>query len=345
MTTTTFPLAPLLLHNHNITTTNDMTPRNTRFSFGGTQNGLATTNYLPTTMPQQKQQADATPCLDERQRGARKRIEDGTPMLSSHSGRAFQFVKKVLQVMEEIDAMYAQRCHQSFLRRRPLLGGCIDDSIAKVSAVFVTKEDMVVLAERLMETQDTFKMAGKPHRVDLAYHYTQKGNMASIQTNGLLTKKERSRHHIPVKENGSTFGDGIYTANNPFCFRKYGEVGLLVARLQGTVQWVDFSGPEPPQPPPPSMEDGSFDTVMGNKFRRYIRLTCWHDATDNTERDEVVLLTSQQCLPLLQYDTDLIPNDSTAKGWFVNPMEEFHIALQRVVDEFFNETEGTTTHF
>ena len=233
---------------------------------------------------------------------------------TSRLRRAQNFAENVLQVIDDLDRIY-----DPFLRRYPRRSDSAESSA-------VSRDVMATLAYCLMETQDNFREAGKNHRVDLGYHYTQKANMARIQTDGLMTKKERSSHRIQVDmKHGSVFGDGVYTGNNPYCFRKYGEVGLLVARIQGMVRFVEVKGR-------PTM-DGAFDTVVGNKLGRFRRLTCSDDVTDNTPHDEVVLLTSKQCLPLVKYDRDLIPK--TPKAGY-NPIEKYHAAMQSVVDEYFN---------
>ena len=63
----------------------------------------------------------------------------------------------------------------------------------------------------------------------------------TIRSNGLLTKAERNAKSINSRNHGSIFGDGIYAANYPTSFARYGEQGLLVARLIGKLVRVPKS--------------------------------------------------------------------------------------------------------
>jgi hypothetical protein len=86
---------------------------------------------------------------------------------------------------------------------------------------------------RLFTAREEFRQAGKPIKVDTGYHYTRKKNMDSIQINGLMNRSEMASWKIDTASNGACFGQGIYTAANPFLFRSYGDLGLMVARLPG----------------------------------------------------------------------------------------------------------------
>mmetsp|Transcript_782 Transcript_782/g.1276 ORF Transcript_782/g.1276 Transcript_782/m.1276 type:complete len:139 (+) Transcript_782:473-889(+) len=115
-----------------------------------------------------------------------------------------------------------------------------------------------------------------------------------------------------IRENkfhGEAFGNGIYTANNPCAFRRYGEVGLLVATLLGKVQRMF------------GRNDGAdANTVIGNKRETIYRGSIPY-------HDEIVLRQSSQCLPLMQYKSHLAHDDLI---W------TYHIELQKLVDNFFN---------
>ena len=97
----------------------------------------------------------------------------------------------------------------------------------------VAQDDMVFLAKQMLDLREEFKAKKLPYRIDIGYHYTNASNMAEIRTNGLLSKADRESRSVKSNFNGSVFGDGIYTAENPTAFQHFGEVGLLVGRLQG----------------------------------------------------------------------------------------------------------------
>ena len=147
--------------------------------------------------------------------------------------------------------------------------------------------------------------------------YKQQDNMKNIRTTGLLTHNERNASGVQSNYNGSVYGDGVYTGNNPFAFSSYGNVGLLLARLKGKVgkeeiDWRQITssacGQDKDNPvdidedePAPSVDP---DTVVGNK-----QLPCGADkASASTGSggqsaspyfDEVVLKQSSQCVALV----------------------------------------------
>ena len=156
------------------------------------------------------------------------------------------------------------------------------------------KDDALRLFERLLKTQRKFKANGLPSKVDIGYHYTEERNMKTIQTSGLLTRAERTSKRIFPTSNGIFFGDGIYTANHPSCNKnqRYGNVGLIVARLQGeSVRVLDDKkkGTE------------EANTVIGNKGA--VSLSNW-PATDRW--DEIVLKSSAQCVPVVRFDSAIV---------------------------------------
>jgi hypothetical protein len=129
----------------------------------------------------------------------------------------------------------------------------------------LAKDDLFYFAQALLRLQADFRLAGKPTRVDWGFHYTQQASLSRIRTNGLLTKADRKSRKITTKtRRASTHGDGIYTCNDHWegVLGKYGNVGILVARLPG---------------------------------ERSI------DSTFVDDRHMVVLKQSEQCLPLVLF--------------------------------------------
>jgi len=142
----------------------------------------------------------------------------------------------------------------------------------------VAVDDMFFLAEKFLTTQAMFAKQGKPSTVDLGYHYTRQQNLDKIRTDGLLTKRERDSNQIRTTWNGSSYGDGIYSGNEPSKFTKYGDTGLLLARLKGV----------------------EMDSVQSNR--------CFEKGNDciSSTRNFVVLQHSHQCLALIQFPTRLV---------------------------------------
>lgn len=171
----------------------------------------------------------------------------------------------------------------------------------------VITNDMVFLAEKLFATQEAFAREGKPVHVDIGYHYTKSANIHRIRTDGLLSKAERQAANISSTSNGATYGNGIYTANNPYSYYQFcgGDQGLLVARLKG--QTGDQNASEA-------------DTVIGRSGKS----------------DEVcVLRSSSQCVALLKFNAPMIElnSDLSAGNGMVHT---YHCSLQEIVDYCFN---------
>ena len=238
--------------------------------------------------------------------------KDRICMLSTRCGRACLFVQKVVAVTNE------------------LLGNVPANNHSQIKAI--ANDDMMFHVERLLARQDDFRESNKPILVDIGYHYTSQRNIESIKTKSLLTKQELLEQGIqnPRSRRGAFFGDGIYTANNPFAFHHGGAEGLLVVRIQGITRRAVQAQPLVPR-------DGSFDTIIGNKAKSSAPASC----VDHY--DEVVLLNSSQCLPLIQYSSRIIRSSPHATGADTDsPIRIFHIAMQQIVDEFFNEGKSTS---
>jgi len=259
-----------------------------------------------------------------RQEVEERKETDNKKMYDTIEGKAFKFVESVLAKHKELSTGEAS----------------IDSQISPVA-----RDDMTFMCEKLFQEQQTFRSAGKPVRVDIAYHYTRSQNMDRIRTDGLMTHAERQANSVNSQYNGSVFGDGVYTGNGPFAFRFYGDVGLIIARMKGvaerrgTVIGAAGTGTDA-------------DTVIGNKRSQMTMQTSFSRAhrrvmdnegemsdeeDENGDRyeDEVVLQKSSQVIPMIRYSANLIdPNDIEGPG--NTQIHAFHAALQEVVDDFFN---------
>ena len=189
--------------------------------------------------------------------------------------------------------------------------------------------DMTTLAEHLLDQQDIYRRTTSsgaavdnngggggggdytpgPTHVDIGYIYTDKPSLDLLLEDGLVTQA--------TVTTGARLGTGIYTANNAFAGHPNNyysaeteSVGLLVARLRGSQ--TSKNGVDP-------------DTVVGRRNRP----------------DEVVVLRSTcQCLPLVQFMSPLIELcDDRSLG---NDMVyQYHCQLQGIIDDCFNG--GRTT--
>jgi hypothetical protein len=147
----------------------------------------------------------------------------------------------------------------------------------------------------------------------------------------LLTKSERAHQNVQVlKNHGLVFGDGVYTANNPIAWSGCGDVGLIVARLQGTRVRVPFA-----------LQvhnfhvNGDVKSICGDKITdAMIQNKDFDDDgwPTNDYYHEVVLHSSSKVLPLVKYNKLLI---KTSKGR--KCIQQFESSSQSILDCLFNK--------
>ncbi|KAL7572665.1 hypothetical protein ACA910_010409 [Epithemia clementina (nom. ined.)] len=205
-------------------------------------------------------------------------------MSLSPVGRAWKLVERVVKLQQEF----------------------VSATTGKFSFKAVAVDDMVPMAETLIATQEQYQNNGTPDQVDIGYHWTLSANLARIQTDGLLTKHERTLRNIQAPQNGSAMGDGIYTASDPysFCGDRFGPICILVARLKGNVHESHHAD-----------EGGGSNTLVNGPTN--------------------VLKTSGQCIPLLYFESELIRrHDSTWPGNLL--VYQCHVKLQAILDSALN---------
>ncbi|KAL7553932.1 hypothetical protein ACHAWF_017289 [Thalassiosira exigua] len=239
--------------------------------------------------------------------------EDQKAMLRSTSGRALLLAQNVVSLVKTINSAFP---------------GLKEHEIEAV-----TTDDMVWFGEQMLQLKKEFEDKNNiPAAVDIGYHYTHRSNLPCIRTHGLLTKGDRAKKKISSeKQNGSTFGDGIYTANNPSFFSAYGDTGLIVGRMQGKTLWVAKGLRSSTQ------VDAAINTIIGNKQRRQLDGNRWPIDDSN---NEVVLRASKQCLPMIRYNATLLNGAAEGKEIIMNMQK----SLEGILSEFVNnakELDGT----
>lgn len=119
-------------------------------------------------------------------------------------------------------------------------------------------------------------------------------------------------------------------------FQRYGDVGIVVARLMGNTrrikpEEIGLGGTIAKMkykilvPVGEKAIAEGFDTLIGNKSRAVDR-----------NLDEIVLLRSAQCLPLIQYPASLA-NTSSGDSSIPTALQPWVDAMHRVIGDFFNE--------
>ena len=180
---------------------------------------------------------------------------------------------------------------------------------------------MVFLGKNFLQCIQEFEQNAWPAHVTLAYHYTRSNRMDSIKQDGLMTLADRKKAYN-ISHGVGVFGDGVYTATNPFAFRRFGDVGLLVAIIQGHATRVPFDTRAIQDMP-------RINTKIGNKALIQIngQIT---DAIKYT--DELVLRESKQCLPLMRFDTAYVSSQTGQDAVWM-----YHQELQKLLDSTFNK--------
>jgi len=185
------------------------------------------------------------------------------------------------------------------------------------------RDEAVFFADQIFKLQTSFmtkrgRKTKKPHRVEIAYHFTTPDKLQAIRTNGMLTLQGQVEFGIDNNpRNAAHFGDGIYTTNNPHAFAHCGEIGLLVAILKGKSTNVGSDWSRKAKP--------GIDTVIGNMYGE--------DKTHRTYTHEVVLKKSSQVLPLLSFQTERLSHPA-----FVEQLWSVHQQIQhQVIDKYFNK--------
>jgi len=249
--------------------------------------------------------------------------EEERKMLSTNAGRAYKFVEKVLT-----------ECHSLKTEQG-------DEGISAIA-----QDDMVFMTENMLICQETFQEANKTATVDIGFHFTSESVLTHIQRDGLMTMEDReSNPKLNAQEagrkHGMVFGDGVYTGNAPADLTKYGDVGMLVVRLQGKTKRIDPNDVElvgtlhnPGVRVKRSVGVGQkamregYDTVIGNKM--------WSRIPNRERYDEIVLLRSSQVVPVLKFNAKLVQDKSTTIPSALVPWLN---AMKKIVDDFFNKPE------
>ena len=235
---------------------------------------------------------------EQREKEKRKMVEEAA-MNKSLDGRAWLFVNQVLDLHKKL-------CQAA-------------DGLSAVSV-----DDMVFLCKNFLQCATDFQADGLPSHVTLAYHYTRSERMNTIKQDGLMTLADRKATYSSSQGVG-VFGDGIYTATNPFAFQGFGggDTGLLVAVLLGNTQRLAHGAN------PTANLHGSINTVIGNKSLLHLN----GEPSEQTKyTDELVLQKSKQCLPLMQFKTSLVLDEAGKDALW-----KYHEELQRLLDGFFNK--------
>ena len=193
--------------------------------------------------------------------------------------------------------------------------GLADGRTMSVCVAPMGVDEMALLAERFFTTQQEFAATSRPAQPTIGFHYTRHENIPTILRYGLLSRKERAENRVDSSFNGDNVGDGIYVAADPISFHgTFGDVGILVACLHGR-------------------------TARNRSTTAY-----YYDSIavrPGEAREFHVVSTTHQCLPLLQFSSQLISkynNNDSAASLFPGGndfIQQYTIELNKLLDVFF----------
>ena len=234
---------------------------------------------------------------EEEKKAAAARALHQSAMLGTATGKAWTFVEGILSVHSRLSAELQWNASPEFIKP-------------------VAVDDIVALTERLLVKQEEFRNQGKPCHIDLGFHYTREDNLESIQTGGLMTKQERDAQSVKAQHNGSAYGDGIYSANGPSDTwnQRYGNIGLIVARLQGQTGECTATHSQSRK------KAISFDTGV---------VSSW-----------AVLRSSSQCVALMRFNGSELRFDGPSCP-STTILKPFYKELQRLINRLLNIGTGS----
>ena len=264
----------------------------------------------------EKTAIDPEPHKESMQQRTIRLQEEQSMMLSTRTGKSVKFVQEMLATTQQIKA---------------------SRHLSRVSGFeVIAKDDMVFMTRRLLRFQSMLaksfegftrmKSVESLLRVDIGYHYTTPEALKTIQTDGLLSKKERIESNTGKQTGREMFGNGVYTSNDPTVFDHFGPVGLMVARLKGfsspRLGMVDLSMFKPRKSS--SIDTPrEYNTIIGNKkIKEDLPIDL-----DIRRHDEVVLKSSAQVIPLVKFK----------RGADADKLRSVQCILQELLDDFFND--------
>lgn len=173
-------------------------------------------------------------------------------------------------------------------------------------------DSMVAKFKEMVLKQQEFASGDRPCYVDIGYHWTDTSKMDSIRVRGLLTRAELESRRLAAAINHKNcvkYGDGIYIAENPTSQFSMGTMTcLMVARVKGR-QGVSKLR---------TLARSELDDVI-KKFDTIVGVSSW----------EKVLKSSEQCVPLVCFDSAALKEDE-------QKIFKVQLELQSVLDLLLN---------
>lgn len=227
----------------------------------------------------------------------KRKQQESNAMFLSNSGRAFKLVETLIRMCGVV------------------LAGEPAAASLDTTMELVGQDDIVFLAERFLECQQRLVASNKPSHVSIGYHYTKERNLRSIRQDGLLSHPERKSKNKIGSRRGAYFGDGVYTACNPYGFRHFGNTGLLCALLRGQEERVGPGGTSAP----------NVNTAVGNK-----------NSTGNLLTEELILHECCQVLPILRFSSASVERSGSLIHKGNALLWKLHVEVQKILDQYFN---------
>ena len=166
------------------------------------------------------------------------------------------------------------------------------------------------IARRFLRKRSDFQLHGKPPLVKVGFHFTSsKGNKI----------KRIQRHGLLPSAGSKYFGKGVYLCENPHAFSCWGDIGILVLYIPGTVRQLKKNEK--------CTDLYGFDSFRGNKlFKNYNKASkpqyCF---------DEIIVKSTDQVLPVFAFPRPAVNN--------ADHLFHFHKKVQELADRTINYVE------
>ena len=165
------------------------------------------------------------------------------------------------------------------------------------------------IAKRFLQHREHFRFLNKPITIKVGFHYTMSKGIPKIMQHGLL-RSDITRF----------YGSGIYIAENPHAFSAYGDTGILVLYIPGTV--LNLGQKEK------TNSHEYTDSFRGNKLSDHKSSRKNQKAAKTTYFDEIIMQNKEQILPVFAFPRSAINN--------ADHLHRFHKQVQELVDRTVN---------
>ena len=170
--------------------------------------------------------------------------------------------------------------------------------------------ELVNLSEKFLACRERFQVAGKPDRVQIAFHYVDnEAALRAVEADGLQPGSD------------TPDGVGIRTSSSPSARHHREKIGVLVAMIRGNGKVIHNRSGSVQQRNAidPIFLDGTDNSDGNSNVDSTIRVPKTNHRRNRTHQaesvDETIVLQSCQCLPLLSFPGAMISSSKSTHAF------------------------------